>query len=151
MPLGFAIGCFWAYNRCMKRWAFTGALPLLFAGLCAVLAGAPGTARAMSPERLALFSEAVETAAAIDAYESYCKTPRSRAKISDRILAGAQKRQATADQIRALTSARDSGAAERIKKFESDKPDCKNVDFLFEKYVLIQKLEDQTFAIMDAP
>lgn len=112
---------------------------------------APGVASAMNAEKLGLFTKALETAGQIDAYETYCKTPKAKkGKLSDRILAGAEKHGAAPEEVRALTTARNNAAAEKLESFKAETADCKNVDFLFEKYVLLQKLGEQTSAIIDA-
>lgn len=119
--------------------------------LFCVIAFVPGLALAMKAEKLALFTEALETAGQIDAYETYCKTPKAKqGKLSDRILAGAEKHGAGPDEIKALTSARNKATTEKLDSFKAETADCKNVDFLFEKYVLLQKLGEQTSAIIDA-
>lgn len=117
---------------------------------CAI-AIAPGAASAMKAEKLALFTDALETAGQVDAYETYCKTPKAeKDKLSDRILAGAKKHGATPEEIGTLTSARDKATTEKLESFKTETADCKNVDFLFEKYALLQKLGEQTSAIIGA-
>lgn len=152
-------------DRTRKRWRDRGhvgcsisapwvqralAMAATAALLAAMGAGAACAADTKAPDRRALYEQAVETAARIDAYETYCKTPKARRPISDRILAGAARRGVPSADVKALTAARDAAAAEKAGAFADQKPDCKNVDFLFEKYVLVQKLEEQTFAIMDS-
>ena len=105
----------------------------------------------MKAEKLALFTDALETAGQIDAYEIYCKTPKAKkGRLSERILAGAKKHGATPEEINALTSTKDKAREEKLGLFKDEAADCKNVDFLFEKYVLLQKLGEQTSAIIDA-
>lgn len=121
-----------------------GAFILLAAAAPAFAQGKP-----MDKALVALYAQAIETAAQIDAYETYCKTPKSKNKISDRILSGMGRRGGGKADLETLSAARDKILAEKTAAFAAEGADCKNVDFLFEKYVLVQKLEEQTFAIMD--
>ncbi len=112
-------------------------------------ASASGQESGPSSEKVQMFHEAVDTAAQIDAYEAYCKTAKANHKISDQILEAATKRGVAAAAVAELRSGRDKGLADKLEALKSEGSDCKNVDFLFGKYVLVQKLDGQTAAIVD--
>lgn len=139
----FSMG--WRVWRC----ALAFGVLLIGSGACGgALAAANGQGSGPS-EKIQMFQEAVDTAAQIDAYEAYCKTAKAHRKISDQILEAATKRGVTAAVVTGLRSDRDKALAGKLAALKNEGADCKNVDFLFGKYVLVQKLDEQTAAIVD--
>lgn len=109
--------------------------------MCALLA-APGTALAQDARRQADFAQAVELGAKLDAYETYCaKDPAQKTgSIAAALLDGAKKENLPG--LETLEAAGLKSYAEQLGTLKSQGTDCKNVDLMFEKMMLLRSLDD---------
>ncbi|MCB9978425.1 MAG: hypothetical protein H6862_02310 [Rhodospirillales bacterium] len=96
----------------------------------------------LTPDRLSLFSDSAETAAKLDAIDLYCKEEKP-GLYADQILTGAVRQGAGRAQKKDIKGRATKARTESTKKLKSAKPDCKDVEFMFDKYALLDKLDRQ--------
>ena len=88
---------------------------------------------------LRVFTQSVTLGAQLDAYETFCEEPPMR-PLAQRILATAAQKKASEPQILTLTDLANETYHATLQTLGTESPDCKDVDFMFEKYSLYQKL-----------
>lgn len=125
-------------------------LRVVVCGIAALLVfGAASPAFAdLTPDRLSLFSDSAETAAELDAIDLYCKAEKP-GHYADQIVAGATRQGAGKSQEKSLHARIAKARAASARKHKSSKPDCKDVDFMFDKYALLDKLDRQIKVLVD--
>lgn len=123
--------------------------PLIASLTLLIFMGLPCPAHAdLTPERLRLFSDTVATAAQMDAIDAYCKEEKP-GLYADQIVTGAVRQGAGKAQKKELKARATKTRAESTKKLKSAKSDCKDVEFMFDKYALLDKLDRQIKVLVE--
>ncbi len=101
----------------------------------------------LGESRFALYEETITVAGELDAYDTYCETEKE-SSLNTKVLLGAENETGSEAQLKSLRKTAKSAHDLKLERLELSSLPCNDIDFMFEKYSLFQKMNDLTARLL---